>query len=491
MNRSNNCRTQIWFVLCIALLLGAGLAPSQSTGKRPVIIIPGITGSKLENPRTGKTVWFNVKRDKEDDLRLPMTSTILAQNKDSLEATDIIRTIGLGLPLIPDIEVYQTVIDALEARGYKEADWKHPKAADVYYVFAYDWRRDNVESAHLLMSKITAAKAAMRRPDLKFDILAHSMGGLVARYAAMYGMADLPREGAKPVPNWSGAAHIGKLLMFGTPNEGSMSSLDAITNGYPIIAERKLPFVDDLRPEDVLTSPSIFELLPHGASNRFLDENLQPIQVDIYNPETWNKYGWGAINDPKFLSKLRDAARLAETNKDIKPVKLKKDANLDDKLIARTTYAQIKAYFATVLNRARRFHQALDVAVDKAPIQIYAYGGNCQPTLDAAVLVRDDKKDKWQTLFSSRDIKTADNKIIKKDDVKAAIYALGDGRVTQHSLLTTAEPVKNGGDTVPTGTLFPLTATFFGCVSHTKLFLDKPIQDSFLSALVVEKKGQP
>ena len=28
--------------------------------------------------------------------------------------------------------------------------------------------------------------------------------------------------------------------------------------------------------------------------------------VDIYDPETWMKYGWGELSDPKFLSKLKD-----------------------------------------------------------------------------------------------------------------------------------------------------------------------------------------
>ena len=78
-----------------------------------------------------------------------------------------------------------------------------------------------------------------------------------------------------------------------------------------------------------------------------------------------------------------------------------------------------------------------------------------------------------------RDIKpkTADGKEFKKDEVKAMIFALGDGRVTQRSLVT--------------ADVFPLTASFFACGLHTKLFLDKPIQDSFFSALIVEQQKQP
>jgi pimeloyl-ACP methyl ester carboxylesterase len=470
-------------LVSLAIFFAVVSANAQATGKPPIIIIPGISGSQLVNPSTQKPVWFSIKRDKDDDLRLPMTSAVLSRNRDSLQPTDIIRTVEL--PVLPDVEVYQTLIDALKERGYTEATWNDPKATDVFYVFAYDWRRDNVETAQLLMQKMTAAKRRLRAPKLKFDILAHSMGGLIARYAAMYGSAELPRGGS-PVPTWAGAAHIEKLMMFGTPNEGAFSAFDTLLNGYPIVAERKLPLVDDLRPEDVMTNPSVFQLIPHQNSARFLDENLQPMTVDIYKVETWIKYGWGAIADPKFLGKLRDAEGLALTNKDIKPAKLDKNANTDDRILARTTYAQVRAYFVSALDRARRFHLAMDATSKRAPVQIFAYGGNCAPTLDAAVLIRDDKKGSWTTLVDAKDIKTADGKQIKKDEVKAAMFTPGDGRVTKRSLLSETELAKGGPEMIK----IPLASSFFACGLHTKLFLEKPIQDSFWSSLVVERTGK-
>ncbi len=452
-----------------------------------MIIIPGVTGSQLYNPNDGKTVWFSIKRDKDDDLRLPMTSPNLAMNRDSLKVKDIIRAIKLKV--LPDVEVYQTLIDALVAKGYTEGDWSKPKATDVYYVFPYDWRRDNVESARILMQKMTAVKRAVRRPGLKFDILAHSMGGLIARYAAMYGVADLPRDGVAPVPTWAGAVHINKLMMFGTPNEGAFSSFDALLNGSPIIANRRLPFVDDLTPEDVMTFPSAFELIPHQSSARFLDENLKPVNIDIYDVETWLKYGWGAISDPKFLSKLKDADQLALKNKEIKPVGLPKNPNHDDRLTAQTTYAQVLAYMTSALNRAKRFHLALDAPTKNTAVKMYAYGGNCEPTLDAVVIVHDEPKNRWLTFVDAHDIKTSAGVQIKKDDVKAAMFTVGDGRVTKRSLLAETALPNNGGPDIKT--MIPLASSFFACSSHTKLFLEKPIQDSFLSALVVTQQKQP
>ncbi len=472
----------------LALAIFCFDAAAQTTGKDPVIIIPGLSGSEIVNAKTGSKVWFSARRDKTDDLRLPINSANLALNRDGLKAGDIIRKIDI--PVLPDVEVYDKLIDALKAGGYTEADWRHPKATDVFYVFAYDWRRDNVESARLLMQKMAAVKRTLRKPNLKFDILAHSMGGLIARYAAMYGTADLKRDGVAPVPTWAGAVHINKLMMFGTPNEGSARSLDALLNGYPIIADRKLPFVDDLRPEDVMANPTAFQLIPHQASARFLDEDLQPLKLDLYDPKTWEKYGWGAINDPKFLAKLRGGNRSVLSEKELKALNDPKDKNADDRLLARTSVAQARAYFASVLNRAKRFHQALNAPAKTTNVKLFVYGGNCEPTLDALVLIRDEKKGTWTTLVDAKDIKTSGGKEYKKDQVKAAMFTMGDGTVTARSLLT-ADPSNKPGDETAIKAIFAPTSSLFGCTSHTKLFLDKPIQDSFLAALVVTEETKP
>ena len=108
-------RSSFGILLALVLLSSAIAVSAQATSKRPVIIIPGITGSTLINSRTGKTAWFSVKRDKDDDMRLPMTSPNLRLNRDNLRPGDIIRKIEL--PVLPDVEVYQTLIAALEARA--------------------------------------------------------------------------------------------------------------------------------------------------------------------------------------------------------------------------------------------------------------------------------------------------------------------------------------------------------------------------------------
>ena len=62
------------------------------------------------------------------------------------------------------------------------------------------------------------------------------MGGLIARYAAMYGNADLPAGTRRIVPNWAGAKSIGKIFLVGTPNEGSVPSLSGLIERLQIIS---------------------------------------------------------------------------------------------------------------------------------------------------------------------------------------------------------------------------------------------------------------
>jgi len=182
------------------------------------------------------------------------------------------------------------------------------------------------------------------------------------------------------------------------------------------------------------------------------------------------------------------------SNPAIKPAILGKDANADDRLLAQTTYLQVRTYLSAELSRTKRFHLALDAPEKNIPIQLFVFGGNCQPTTNAVILVRDEKKELWNTIFDAKDVKTPDGRTLKKDEIKDVVYALGDGRVTQRSLMTmdqTSTESPGSTSTQQVAGLFTITSSFFGCGTHTKLFLDKPIQDSFLSALVVSQQKQP
>ena len=111
----------------------------ERTGKRPVIVVPGILGSQMVNRRTGEVVWPSILRTSDDGLSLPV-SPELAANRDELVSSKILDTLKLGR-VAPDVYIYQELMKAPERYGgYREGDWENPPAdgdRDAFYVFAY------------------------------------------------------------------------------------------------------------------------------------------------------------------------------------------------------------------------------------------------------------------------------------------------------------------------------------------------------------------
>ncbi len=267
-----------------------------------MIVIPGILGTELINNKTNEQVWPSAFRTSQEGL--PM-SPDLASNRDDLKPGKILESINLGR-VLPEIYVYKDLLDSLRNyAGYRDGDWEKPNAEDyqdTFYVFPYDWRQDNVANARELVRRIEQLKTRLQRPNLKFNVVAHSMGGLIARYAAMYGDADLPAGDGPIQPTWTGAAHISKIVMIGVPNEGSADAFATLLEGYSITEglRRRVPLLNKLTAEDVVRTPSVFQLLPHQRAVKFLDENLKPIDIDLYDPEVWKRYEWSVIHLPDF-----------------------------------------------------------------------------------------------------------------------------------------------------------------------------------------------
>jgi pimeloyl-ACP methyl ester carboxylesterase len=388
-------------------------------------------------------------------------SSDLASNRDDLVPGKIIETVKLAR-VLPEVYVYRDLLEALRSyAGYRNGDWENPAAdgyQDTFYVFPYDWRQDNVSNARELVRRIVRLKTRLQRPDLKFTVVAHSMGGLIARYAAMYGDADLPAGDGPIQPNWAGAAHISKIMMIGVPNEGSADAFATIIDGYSITEglRRRVPLLNKLTAEDVVRTPSVFQLMPHQQTVKFLDENLEPLSVDLYDPEVWKRYGWSVIySSDDFRRKY--TANTAGT-----------DGHSE---------AELDAYLAATLRRARRFQQALDAAENgESPVVLLAIGGDCEETFNSPVVLRDEKRNRWLTLTRPREYKTSAGLKISKQKATESMYAPGDGRVTRVSLL--------GENIFHVRTLSRYAV--FGCDLHGQLPRNKILQDNTLTAIVGE-----
>jgi hypothetical protein len=290
-------------------------ASEHDAGRNPVIVIPGILGSRLRDQASGRVVWGAFdgafadpgRADGARLIALPMQpGATLAQLRDDVRpdgALDRVRLSLLGLPV--QLSAYAQVLAVLGAGGYRDEGLGLAGAVDygsdhfTCFQFDYDWRRDNVENARRLHGFILEKRAQVQQElarrgapetDVRFDIVAHSMGGLIARYCLMYGDQDLPGDGALPALTWAGAPLVERLIMVGTPNAGSASSLLNLVDGA------EFAFILPRYDAALLgTMPAIYQLLPRARHAAVLDRDGTPL--DPLDPRTWEERGWG-LGDP-------------------------------------------------------------------------------------------------------------------------------------------------------------------------------------------------
>lgn len=382
--------------------------------RNPVIVIPGILGSRLVDEASGRTVWgaFDATsvdpRNPEDALLLALPisgATSLQMLRDEVSPDGVLDQVRLTLLGIPvDIRAYVGILSSLGVGGYRDnafgAGLDYGDGHFTCFQFAYDWRRDNVENARRLKAFIDVQKTYIRaeykkrygidKDDIKFDIVAHSMGGLLTRYFLRYGDQGLPADGSAPVLNWAGAEDIERVILVGAPNAGAGEAFEQLLNGYDP-GRPVLPHY----PSVVLgTFPSIYQLLPRPRHNRVIwnDEAETPIG-NIYDETLWEDNKWGLMADDKETRRFLELAL----------------PDITDPL-AREEMA--KRFQARALDRARRFHEALDVpATPPEGLDIFLVAGDAERTPDRIVVNRETGKARF------------------KD------YAPGDGTVPRYSAL--------------------------------------------------------
>lgn len=326
---------------CVPKYAGLPERPPATPPSVPVVFVPGVTGVTLRDSKTGEVVWGegrNLLGPRDGGARLTLGPD------DTLEPVapiDRIKLFGIQKP------IYGPLRGLLTRAGYVEGR--------TLFFFAYDWRRDLIEGAGRLREQLER----MGRPEV--DLVCQSSGAHLCRYLAKH---DLPRGVA-----------IRKLVLVGASNGGSLRILRELDRG-----RRYVPLVGRfMGPEVVFTFPSLFQDLPIYRQDLFLDEQGRPMDVDLWDPGSWDRYDWSVQGREEEL-----ARRLAE---------------------------------------AKRFQEMLHADSPRfGSTRVYVVGSTDQPTPDRAVLVRNGGE--WKTFF------TGDGWLSRRPVLEALATAEGDEHAT-------------------------------------------------------------
>jgi pimeloyl-ACP methyl ester carboxylesterase len=257
-----------------------------------IVLIPGITGSVLSHqnnpvwsmPRIigptlhGRTERFNPLYLTEDDPE----REVLA---DGIRATALMTGVhgihGLALG-----EGYHTIIHTI-ATTFDVVQGTPDSIEPVNFItFPYDWRRDNRVAAKRLQqtieTKLPQWQIHIGNRDAKVILIAHSMGGLVARhYLEVQGGWERCRA----------------LFTLGTPHRGAINTLQSLTQSHRLLRADLTNLVRSFT--------SAYQLLPIYPAVR-IDNELKRITDTDQLPSISHQRAADAL---AFHHEIRDAAK--------------------------------------------------------------------------------------------------------------------------------------------------------------------------------------
>jgi len=251
------------------------IAPARSargvSGRRPVLfVLPGVMGSSLAVRDLSEEVWLSLGR-----IALGQLERLRMDQPLAIKPTGL-----LGL-------AYGDLLDFLD------------RSHDVL-PFPFDWRRSVREAAALLAEEVDRALERAEAGNQPVRILAHSMGGLVAR--AM--IAERPEL-------WQRILALGgRLVMLGTPNRGSWEIVRLLVSQAATLKQLALLDVTNDRAEllEIIRDfPGVLELLPDDPRDFFSAGIWHRLRA--HDEERWGLPGQGRpeASAPSWLEQARTA----------------------------------------------------------------------------------------------------------------------------------------------------------------------------------------
>jgi len=213
---------------------------SNTTRLRDLLIfLPGIMGSSLQ--LDGKDIWAVSGQALWQYLktfpRFGRTLHSLGVRDDDFERADLGDGVTAGEVVMGDVLVaplvriggYRPIIERIpqEFAGVVQGSVHAPRDDANFFPFPYDWRRDNRATALKLKAFIDQQLPRWRQhsgaKDAQVILIAHSMGGLIARFYL------------ELLAGWRDCR---ALITVATPHRGALNAVDTLANGiarYPAL----------------------------------------------------------------------------------------------------------------------------------------------------------------------------------------------------------------------------------------------------------------
>ncbi len=423
-------------------------AKQSHVDRNPIIVIPGILGSKLVED--GQVVWGSFGEGAVDhrspagmrSMALPMSGK--GWPRDGVRPDGVLSEVELAWGLKFRFKAYAGMLSAFGAGGYLDPELGGLESIDygkehfTCFQFAYDWRRSCAENAARLGEFIEEKGRYVARErkrlygstaPVKFDICTHSMGGLIARYYLMYGKSPLSPDGNMPV-SWAGARHVEKLIVVGTPNGGSAYAYQQLQYGLKLHS-----LLPQFEPAVIGTMPCVYELLPPESDTALIDEHSRPIPY--YDIAEWERRGWGLLdpeNDADLAVLLPEVSDPAERQK------------------------QARDHLAKMLGNARAFHRAMNRKTSlPGGLEFHSFAGDAESTASRL-------------------------QVSAGGEMQLIDWLPGDGNVTRASLLRDLRKPSEAGQRLRSP--IPWTSSHFIFTDHFKMTSDPAFVDNVLHLLL-------
>ena len=144
-------------------------------------------------------------------------------------------------------------------------------------------------------------KYGIQDAEVKFDIVAHSMGGVLTRYFLRYGDAPLSETQSLPPPSWAGADDVERAILVAPPNAGSLEAFEQLVEGF----NTGRPVLPHYAAAIIGSFPSVYQLLPRSRHNAVIwDEDISKPIDNLLDPKLWQDNKWGLSGDDEETTRV-------------------------------------------------------------------------------------------------------------------------------------------------------------------------------------------